>query len=207
MLLTAGLLSGCFGPKPEEELYTIFEGAVKKEQSLPEKATQLEKLEKHTYELYDKILQDGKEDSAAAGQSIQQALKDVQERETLLGEEQKLLEAARQEMKAAAGKEKQLKDDSLKKQAAKVEALYTSRYDAFQKMRSSYIQLLGAERQLYTMLQEKQVSLKAISDQVKAVNELNKQVADERTAFNEHTKNYNREKVAFYRTAGLKIKE
>ncbi|MDZ5610531.1 hypothetical protein U2I54_26850, partial [Bacillus pseudomycoides] len=50
--LSIGLLSGCFGEKPEENLFVAFENAAKQEKSLFEDAKKLETLEKHGQELY-----------------------------------------------------------------------------------------------------------------------------------------------------------
>ena len=44
--LSVGLLTGCFGEKPEENLYTAFETAATQEKSLVDEAKKLEKLEK-----------------------------------------------------------------------------------------------------------------------------------------------------------------
>ena len=47
--LSVGLLTGCFGEKPEENLYTAFETAATQEKSLVDEAKKLEKLEAKNY--------------------------------------------------------------------------------------------------------------------------------------------------------------
>ena len=49
--LSVGLLSGCFGEKPEENLFTAFEAAATQEKSLADDTKKLEKLEKQGQEL------------------------------------------------------------------------------------------------------------------------------------------------------------
>ncbi|MGQ7056936.1 YkyA family protein, partial [Bacillus cereus group sp. BceL245] len=60
---------------------------------------------------------------------------------------------------------------------------------------------------LYTMLQDKGTKLKDISEKVKVVNQSYKDIESEKDKFNEFTKSYNTEKVAFYKQANIKIKE
>ncbi|PHD61085.1 YkyA family protein, partial [Bacillus wiedmannii] len=60
---------------------------------------------------------------------------------------------------------------------------------------------------LYTMLQDKGTKLKDISEKVKVVNQSYKDIESEKDKFNEFTKSYNTEKIAFYKQANIKIKE
>ncbi|PFC69454.1 YkyA family protein, partial [Bacillus cereus] len=63
------------------------------------------------------------------------------------------------------------------------------------------------EKELYTMLQDKGTKLKDISEKVKVVNQSYKDIESEKDKFNEFTKSYNTETVAFYKQANIKIKE
>ncbi len=65
------------------------------------------------------------------------------------------------------------------------------------KMYDSYMKSLKLEKELYTMLQDKNVKLKAISDKVKTVNQSYKDIDTEKDKFNEYTKSYNKEKSHF----------
>ena len=74
-------------------------------------------------------------------------------------------------------------------------------------MYDSYNKSLKQEKELYTMLQDKGTKLKDISEKVKVVNQAYKDIETEKDKFNEYTKSYNTEKVAFYKQANIKIKE
>ncbi len=74
-------------------------------------------------------------------------------------------------------------------------------------MYDSYNKSLKQEKELYTMLQDKGTKLKDISEKVKVVNQSYKDIETEKDKFNEFTKSYNTEKIAFYKQANIKIKE
>ncbi|MGR5975812.1 YkyA family protein [Bacillus paranthracis] len=90
--LSVGLLTGCFGEKPEENLYTAFETAATQEKSLVDEAKKLEKLEKEGQELYSQILQEGKDHNDAVMKKIEQATANVDDREKTLKNEKEMLE-------------------------------------------------------------------------------------------------------------------
>ena len=74
-------------------------------------------------------------------------------------------------------------------------------------MYDSYDKSLKQEKELYTMLQDKGTKLKDISEKVKVVNQSYKDIESEKDKFNEFTKSYNTEKVAFINKQILKLKK
>ncbi|MDI6530805.1 YkyA family protein [Bacillus mycoides] len=205
--LSVGLLSGCFGEKPEENLHTAFEAAATQEKSLVEDTKKLEQLEKQGQELYSQILQEGKEHNEAVTKKIEQATTNVDEREKVLKNERELLEKAQKETKSVQSNIEKLEDKKLQKQAKAVEESYKNRYDAFQKMNENYTKALATEKELYEKLKVKETKLKEIGENVKTVNELNVETQKAKEQFNTHTKEYNDNKLAFYKDAQIKIKE
>lgn len=205
--LSVGLLSGCFGEKPEENLHTSFEAAATQEKSLVEDTKKLEQLEKQGQELYSQILQEGKEHNEAVTKKIEQATTNVDEREKVLKNERELLEKAQKETKSVQSNIEKLEDKKLQKQAKAVEESYKNRYDAFQKMNENYTKALATEKELYEKLKVKETKLKEIGENVKTVNELNVETQKAKEQFNTHTKEYNDNKLAFYKDAQIKIKE
>jgi DNA repair exonuclease SbcCD ATPase subunit len=205
--LSVGLLSGCFGEKPEENLHTAFEAAATQEKSLVEDTKKLEQLEKQGQELYSQILQEGKEHNEAVTKKIEQATTNVDEREKVLKNERELLEKAQKETKSVQSNIEKLEDKKLQKQAKAVEESYKNRYDAFQKMNENYTKALATEKELYEKLKVKETKLKEIGENVKTVNELNVEAQKAKEQFNKHTKEYNDNKLAFYKDAQIKIKE
>ena len=205
--LSVGLLSGCFGEKPEENLYTAFEAAATQEKSLADDTKKLEQLEKQGQELYSQILQEGKEHNEAVTKKIEEATANVNEREKVLKNEKELLEKAQKETKSVQSNIEKLEDKKLQKQAKAVEESYKNRYDAFQKMNEDYTKALANEKELYEKLKVKETKLKEIGEKVKTVNELNVEAQKAKEQFNKHTKEYNDNKLAFYKDAQIKIKE
>ncbi|MCW9130011.1 YkyA family protein [Bacillus paramycoides] len=205
--LSVGLLSGCFGEKPEENLYTAFEAAATQEKSLVDDTKKLEKLEKQGQELYSQILQEGKEHNEAVTQKIEQATANVDEREKVMKNEKELLEKAQKETKSVQSNIEKLEDKKLQKQAEAVEESYKNRYESFQKMNENYTKALANEKELYEKLKVKETKLKEIGEKVKTVNELNVEAQKAKEQFNKHTKEYNDSKLAFYKDAQIKTKE
>ncbi|MBO1627018.1 YkyA family protein [Bacillus arachidis] len=206
-ILLIGLLVGCLGAKPEEELYVAFENAANQEKTLFDNVKIFEQLETKAQELYNQIIQEGKEQNEAVIQQIEQAVINVNEREKLLKTEQDLLEKAQKEVKSVHSYINKIEDKKLQKQAKKVAEVYANRYEAFRKMNESYKKSLILEKELYEKLKDKETKLKEISEKVKAINILNEETLKEKEKFNQYTKEYNEGKLAFYKAAKIKIKE
>ncbi|MGG3521476.1 YkyA family protein [Bacillus pseudomycoides] len=205
--LSVGLLSGCFGEKPEENLFVAFENAAKQEKSLFEDAKKLETLEKQGQELYAQIIKEGKEHNEAVAQKLDQAVLNVGEREKILKNEKDALEKAQKETNSVQSNVEKIEDKKIQKQAKKVEEAYKNRYDAFQKMNESYVKSMAIEKELYAKLKVKETKLKEIGEKVKAVNQLTEEMQKEKEKFNGYTKEYNEGKLAFYKEAKIKVKE
>ena len=133
-------------------------------------------------------------------------MKNTTEREKVLTKE-KVLNKAQEEVKSADKYVKKIEDKKLKDQADKVKSTYEKRHDSFNKMYDSYNKSLKQEKELYTMLQDKGTKLKDISEKVKVVNQSYKDIESEKDKFNEFTKSYNTEKVAFINKQILKLKK
>ncbi|EJR93012.1 YkyA family protein [Bacillus cereus] len=205
--LSVGLLSGCFGEKPEENLFVAFENAAKQEKTVFEDAKKLETLEKQGQELYGQIITEGKEHNEAVAQKLDQAVSNVNEREKVLKSEKNALEKSQKETKSVQSNVEKIKDKKIQEQAKKVEEAYKNRYDAFQKMNESYVKSMAIEKELYEKLKVKETKLKEISVKVQEVNKLTEEMQKEKEKFNAYTKEYNEGKLAFYKEAKIKIKE
>ncbi|MEH7751176.1 YkyA family protein [Bacillus toyonensis] len=205
--LSVGVLTGCFGEKSEENLYTAFETAATQEKSLVDEAKKLEGLEKQGQELYSQILQEGKDHNDAVMKKIEQATANVADREKVLKNEKEMLEKAQKETKSVQSNIEKLEDKKVQKQAKAVEESYKKRYDAFQKMNENYTKALATEKELYEQLKVKETKLKEIGEKVKTFNELNGEAQKSKEQFNNYTKEYNDSKLAFYKDAQIKIKE
>mgnify|MGYP003366014434 CR=1 FL=1 len=206
-ILSIGFLGGCLGSQPEEELYVAFENAANQEKTLFDNVNKLEQLETKGQELYDQIVQEGKEHNEAVIPKIEQAVTNVDEREKVLESEKDVLEKAQKETTSVHSYIDKIEDEKLQKQAKKVGEVYKNRYEVFQKMDKICKESLITEKELYEKLKDKEINLKEISEKVKAVNTLNKETLKEKAKFNQYTKDYNEGKLRFYKDAKIKIKE
>ncbi|MBE5107917.1 YkyA family protein [Bacillus thuringiensis] len=206
-ILSIGLLGGCLGAKPEEELYVAFENAANQEKTLFDNAKMLEKLETRGQELYNQIIEEGKVYNEPVMQKIEQAIIGIDARGGLLEDEKVVLEKAQKEVTAVHGYINKIEDKKLQTQAKQVEESYKKRYDAFQKISENYTKSLKIEKELYEKLKDKDTKLKEINETVTAFNILNEEILKEKEKFNQYTKSYNVGKLAFYKEAKIKLKE
>ncbi|WP_410985407.1 YkyA family protein [Bacillus cereus] len=206
-ILSIGFLSGCLGAKPEDQLYVAFENAANQEKALFDNVKTFEQLETKEQELYNQIIQEGKEQNEGVIQKIEQAIATVNEREKLLKDEKDVLEKAQKETASVHSYIDKIEDKKLKNQAEKVEEVYKNRYEVFQKINNSYKEELIAEKELYEKLKGKETKLKEIGEKVKTINILNEETLKEKEKFNQYTKGYNEGKLKFYEDAKIKIKE
>ncbi|MFU2011650.1 MULTISPECIES: YkyA family protein [Bacillus cereus group] len=206
-ILSIGFLGGCLGAKPEDQLYVAFENAANQEKALFDNVKTFEQLETKEQELYNQIIQEGKEQNEGVIQKIEQAIATVNEREKLVKDEKDVLEKAQKETASVHSYIDKIEDKRLKNQAEKVEEVYKNRYEVFQKINNSYKEELIAEKELYEKLKGKETKLKEIGEKVKTINTLNEETLKEKEKFNQYTKEYNEGKLKFYEDAKIKIKE
>lgn len=206
-ILSIGFLGGCLGAKSEDQLYVAFENAANQEKALFDNVKTFEQLETKEQELYNQIIQEGKEQNEGVIQKIEQAIATVNEREKLLKDEKDVLEKAQKETASVHSYIDKIEDKKLKNQAEKVEEVYKNRYEVFQKINNSYKEELIAEKELYEKLKGKETKLKEIGEKVKTINTLNEETLKEKEKFNQYTKEYNEGKLKFYEDAKIKIKE
>lgn len=125
-ILLIALLVGCLGAKPEEELYVAFENAANQEKTLFDNVKIFEQLETKAQELYNQIIQEGKEQNEAVIQQIEQAVINVNEREKLLKTEQDVLEKAQKEVTSVHSYINKIEDKNYKNKQKSSRSLYKS---------------------------------------------------------------------------------
>ncbi|MEH7153009.1 YkyA family protein [Bacillus thuringiensis] len=206
-ILSVGLLVGCLDAQPEQELYVDFENAANQEKTLFDNTKTLEQLETRSQELYNQIMQEGKEHNEAVIPKIEQAILNVDEREKLLKLEKDVLEKSQKKVASVRDYINKIEDKKLQTQAKRVEESYRNRYEAFQKMNEKYTKSFKVEKELYGKLKDKEIKLKEINETVTSVNMLNEEILKEKEKFNQYTKDYNEGKLTFYKAAKIKIKE
>ncbi|EEL67498.1 hypothetical protein bcere0026_56390 [Bacillus mycoides] len=200
-------MSGCLGQKPEANLYVAFENAAKQEKTMYEDTKKLAELEKQGQELYTQITLEGKENNQVVKEKLDQAVTNINDREKVLEKEKTTLENAQNEVKSVDKYIKKLEDKKLQEQAEKVQDMYKNRAKSFKKLHDDYKNSLQLEQELYKMLQAKDEKLKSIQEKVKTVNQSYEQIHSDQDSFNTYTKEYNQNKLAFYKQANINIKE
>ncbi|AJH19989.1 YkyA family protein [Bacillus mycoides] len=206
-IISISLLTGCFGAKPEAELYVAFENAMKQEKMVSEDAKKLEVLEKEGQELYNQIINEGKDSNQAIMPKLEQATKSIDEREKIWNKEKEAFGKAQEEVKLVHKTIDKMEDAALQKQAKNIQDIYKKRYASFSKINDSYQKLMKSERELYKSLGEKETNLKKVSEKIKGVNQMNEDIQREKEKFNRYTQEYNKEKLDFYKQAKIKMKE
>lgn len=206
-IISISLLTGCFGAKPEAELYVAFENAMKQEKMVSEDAKKLEVLEKEGQELYNQIINEGKDSNQAIMPKLEQATKSIDEREKVWNKEKEAFGKAQEEVKLVHKTIDKMEDLTLQKQAKNIQDIYKKRYASFSKINDSYQKLMKSERELYKSLGEKETNLKKVSEKIKGVNQMNEDIQREKEKFNRYTQEYNKEKLDFYKQAKIKMKE
>ncbi|PQQ47323.1 YkyA family protein [Bacillus thuringiensis] len=206
-ILMVGILSGCIGHNPENQLYTTFENTMSQEKLLVNDKKKLEELEKKGQELYSQILQDGKENNGSVTGKIDQAMTNIDEREKIINKEKDLLETEQKKIQSSQSYIDKIKEDAVKKQANKVKESYGKRYQSFTKINKNYVNMLKEEKQLLEKLKIKETNLKEITEKVNVINGLNDEIQKEKENFNINTKEYNEGKLSFYKDANIQVKE
>ncbi|WP_242315082.1 YkyA family protein [Bacillus cereus group sp. BfR-BA-01355] len=206
-IISISLLTGCFGAKPEAELYVALENATKQEKTVSEDVKKLEVLEKQGQELYNQIINDGKDSNQAIMPKLEQATKNINDREKVVKKEKEAFGKAQEEVKSVHKTIDKMEGAALQKQAKNIQDIYKKRYTSFSQINDSYQKLMEFEREVYKSLGEKETNLKKISEKIKGVNQMNEEIQREKEKFNGYTKEYNKEKLDFYKQAKIKIKE
>ncbi|TKI85585.1 YkyA family protein [Bacillus mycoides] len=206
-IISISLLTGCFGTKPEAELFVAYENATKQEKTVSEDVKKLEVLEKEGQELYNQIINEGKDSNQAIMPKLEQATKSIDEREKVWNKEKEAFGKAQEEVKSVHKTIDKMEDAALQKQAKNIQDIYKKRYASISKINDSYQKLMKSERELYKSLGEKETNLKKVSEKIKGVNQMNEDIQREKEKFNRYTQEYNKEKLDFYKQAKIKIKD
>lgn len=201
-------LAGCFGgPAPEEELYQSLEKVVEHEEAFRKEQKPLVKLELDEKKTYDKIMKLGMKDFEEISALSKDALKMVDQREEHLKNENESIQKSKKEFKSVSGHIEKIEDPKLKKEALSLKDMMSDRYESYDKLFKAYSEAIDKDRQLYKMLQDKELELKDLEEQIASINESYQKVMKENESFNEITEKFNEAKLSFYKDAGLDVVE
>ncbi|WP_181884385.1 YkyA family protein [Neobacillus piezotolerans] len=207
LFLLAGavlVLSGCLGKEsPETELYEVLEKAVKAEKQFEAQQDPLIELETKEKAIFDKIMGLGLKEYSQISTLSDEALEIVEKRKEHIALERQSLEESRKQFEEALTILKEIKKPELKEKAQLLYKTMKDRYETHEMLYKEYMNALDGDRQLYTSLKAKDVSLENLEGQVNTLNEYYKEILEANERFNELTEKYNKEKLDFYELAGL----
>lgn len=132
------LLSGCFGPAPEERIYTILEEAVTLENSFKEQQQPLLELEKKEADLYNRIMDLGMKEFEQVVSLSKEALTSVEERESKLQMEYDSIMSSKDKFNEINEEIEKIKDETLLQSAQELKSTMEDRYKSYENLYENY---------------------------------------------------------------------
>lgn len=202
------LLSGCLGKESAEtQLYKVMEKAVKAEQQFEAQQDPLVELETKEKAIFDKIMGLGLKEYSQISTLSDEALAIVEKRKEHITLERESLEESRKQFEEASSILKKITKPDLKEKAELLYKTMKERYKTHEMLYKEYMNALEGDHRLYTSLKAKDVSLENLEGQVNTLNEYYTGILQANEKFNELTEKYNKEKLDFYKLAGLTGKD
>jgi len=201
------IMTACTGLSAQEEMYNHLEEAVEKEEGFREQQQPLVKLENEEQELYEKII-DLNMDQFDKIQSLsKEAAGIVEERQEKLEAEKESIEAAKEEFNEFKPLIDELGEEQAeaKEKAQELVETMDSRYQAYQKLYDAYNKALKHDKELYDMLQNKELAEEDMQKKIESINNSYNQVIEANKEFNQHTDQYNNEKKELYEALDLNV--
>lgn len=199
-------LSSC-GRSIEEKLFTTFEEASQLEEKLPEYNQSLIELEGIDSALFNQIISEGKSSNTEIQDTIDNALKNCEDRKVILENESKVMKASYDKSVEAKKNINKIDDGKIKKQGEKVQKLFNDRYYTFTLIEENYNKTIVAEQELYNLLKAEKQNLRDIEDSIAKINGLYEVNRNKQASFTELSVQLNNEKNIFYELMGIKLNE
>lgn len=201
------LLSGCFGPAPEERIYTILEEAVTLENSFKEQQQPLLELEKKEADLYNRIMDLGMKEFEQVVSLSKEALTSVEERESKLQMEYDSIMSSKDKFNEINEEIEKIKDETLLQSAQELKSTMEERYKSYENLYENYKKSISLDKELYSMLQNKDLEMKQLETQIAKINKSYQSVMEQNNEFNKLTEQYNDLKIKFYEEAELNVEK
>ncbi len=204
---TIFILSACSGQSAQEKIYEHLEKAVSLEDEFRKQQEPLKKLEEQEQELYNQIIDLSMDEFDQIKKLSKEAAALVEEREEKLKLEKESIDAAKEEFDKIKPLIEDLDEEQAeaKKIAEQLVDTMNKRYNAYQDLYEAYQKALDLDKELYEMLQQKDLTQEELQQQVKSINESYSAVIEANEQFNTYTKEYNELKKQFYEAVGLDV--
>lgn len=200
------ILVGCqFGESTEEKMYNHLEEAVALEDQFREQQAPLAKAEKKEQELYDEIVALSMDEFDKIKSLSTEAEALTKKRLEYLNNEKESIDKAYEEFENTKDLREDLEDENVQESAQTLIDKMDKRYKAYQSLYKEYKSAIELDKKLYTMLQDKELTLEQLQEQIKKVNEQYTKVSKQKEEFNHYTTEFNEAKKAFYKAADLNV--
>jgi len=202
-------LSACNGFESSgEKMHGKLEQVVELEKEFEDQQDPLVKLEKSEQEIYAKIISLGLEKMDEIKSLSDEALASVAKREEYMNKEEESIQKSKEAFEKVKPIMEDMDEDE-KDLKAKADDLYNvmmDRYEVHDQLYANYTTGLNYDKELYEMFKNKDVKIDALEEQINKINEVYQKVLANNEEFNKLTKQYNEQKLDFYKKAGVEIK-
>jgi len=185
-----------------------LEQVVELEKEFEDQQDPLVKLEKSEQEIYAKIISLGLEKMDEIKSLSDEALASVAKREEYMNKEEESIQKSKEAFEKVKPIMEDMDEDE-KDLKAKADDLYNvmmDRYEVHDQLYANYTTGLNYDKELYEMFKNKDVKIDALEEQINKINEVYQKVLANNEEFNKLTKQYNEQKLDFYKKAGVEIK-
>ncbi|MET3698155.1 putative cell-wall binding lipoprotein [Bacillus oleivorans] len=199
-------LAGCTEKvSPMETMYTTLEGVVSAEEGFNEQQDPLRELEKQEHDLFDQIISLSMNEFDQILTLSKEALSIIEQRKEKIEIERQSMIESEEKFKEVQDIIETIEDENLKAQAASLSDVMNTRYQAHKSLYDAYMKGLQLDQELYTILQDENLTLDQLESKINEINEAYELVMEANNQFNEITEKYNDAKKNFYEAAGLEV--
>lgn len=204
-LITMGVLAGCTGgAAPEEEIHTVLENAIQKENEFEKQQKPLVELENEEKKLYEQITTLGMKEYDQIVELSDEALANLDERTKLIEKERTSIKNSEKEFEKIEEHIEAIEDKQVKQEVQTLKETMEKRYKDHEVLYTSYQTSLDHDRELYDLFKKEDLKMDELSAQIDTINSAYQAVIKANEEFNASTELYNKQKASFYKTADLK---
>jgi hypothetical protein len=192
------LLAGCSHLIDKQEVLSAFQKMTAYEKDAIEEQKKLTEFEQKQNAIYARMMSYGFKHFTKVAQLAKEALMNIEEREKYVAREYKAMHSAKRQLNMAKRKTSGLHDEQIKQQINQFIEVAEQRYETYDKLYAEYREMLALEKELYILLQNKDVTSERFQRQIDRINERYQNIMDINEQFNAYTKEYNREKKQLF---------
>jgi hypothetical protein len=192
------LLAGCSHLIDKQEVLSAFQKMTAYEKDAIEEQKKLTEFEQKQNAIYAHMMSYGFKHFTKVAQLAKEALMNIEEREKYVAREYKAMHSAKRQLNMAKRKTNGLHDERIKQQINQFIEVAEQRYETYDKLYAEYKEMLALEKELYILLQNKDVTAERFQRQIDRINERYQNIMDINEQFNAYTKEYNREKKQLF---------